>query len=111
MALHIICVWHLIVEVSVKSPSLDCAKMKPKRQHELNLCFQKNVLNKGKSAIRPLFKSLGVMSSASNKDFSLNSNLEDTGIYLPDFSSRTTLKLHNIFVTLKMVKKVIAILY
>ena len=41
------------------------------------------------------------------KNFSRNSNLEDSGISLPIFSSRTNLKLHNISVTPKMVKKVI----
>ena len=35
------------------------------------------------------------------------SNLDDSGISLPVFSSRTNLKLHNISVTSKMVKKVI----
>ena len=40
------------------------------------------------------------------KNFSKNSNLLDSGISLPVFLSRTTLKLH-IPVTPKMVKKVI----
>ena len=40
------------------------------------------------------------------KNFSKNSNLDDLGISLPVFLSRTNLKLHNISVTLKMVKKV-----
>ena len=40
-------------------------------------------------------------------NFSKNSNLDDSGISLPDFPSRTNLKLHNISVTPKMVKKVI----
>ena len=35
------------------------------------------------------------------------SNLDDTGIFLPVFPSRTNLKLHNISVTSTMVKKVI----
>ena len=54
-----------------------------------------------------------MLSSASNKaklfaeNFSKNSNLDDSGISLPVFPSRTNLKLHNIFVTPKMVKKVI----
>ena len=53
------------------------------------------------------------MSSASDKaklfaeNFSKNSNLDDSGISLPVFPSRTNLKLHNISVTPKMVKKVI----
>ena len=72
-----------------------------------------SVLNKGKSAISPLFNSLEVLSSASDKaklfaeNFSKNSNLDDSGISLPVFSSRTNLKLHNISVSLKTVKKVI----
>ena len=41
------------------------------------------------------------------KNFSNNSNLDDSGISLPVFSSRTNLKLHNISVTLKMVRKVV----
>ena len=54
-----------------------------------------------------------MLSSASDKakffaeNFSKNSNLDDSGISLPVFPSRTNLKLHNIFVTPKMVKKVI----
>ena len=40
-------------------------------------------------------------------NFSKNSNLDDSGIYLPVFPSRTNLKLRNISVTLKMVKKVV----
>ena len=39
------------------------------------------------------------------ENFSKNSNLDDSGISLPVFSSRTNLKLHNI--SPKMVKKVI----
>ena len=41
------------------------------------------------------------------ENFSKNSNLEDSGISLPIFLSTTNLKLQNIFVTPKMVKKVI----
>ena len=41
------------------------------------------------------------------KTFSKNSNLDDSGISLPVFPSRTNLKLHNISVTPKMVEKVI----
>ena len=71
------------------------------------------VLNKSKSAIPPLFNGPEVLSSASDKaklfaeNFSKNSNLDDSGISLPFFPSRTNLKLHNISVTPKMVKKVI----
>ena len=39
--------------------------------------------------------------------FSKNSNLDDSGVSLPVFSSKTNLKLDNISVTPKMVKKVI----
>ena len=53
------------------------------------------------------------MSSASDKaklfakNFSKNSNLDDSDISLPVFPSRTNLKLYNISITPKMVKKVI----
>ena len=72
-----------------------------------------SVLNKGKSAIPPLFNSLKVLSSTSYKAklfpeyFAMNSNLDDSGISLPVFPSRTNLKLHNISVTPKMVRKVV----
>ena len=54
-----------------------------------------------------------MLSSASDKamlfaeNFSKNANLDDSGISSPVFSSRTNLKLHNISVTSKMVKRVI----
>ena len=57
-----------------------------------------SVLNKGKSAIPPLFNGPEVLSSASDKaklfakNFSENSNLDDSGISLPVFPSRTNLK-------------------
>ena len=41
------------------------------------------------------------------KNLSKNSNFDDSGISLPALPSRTNLKLHNIYVTPKMVKKVI----
>ena len=41
------------------------------------------------------------------ENFSKNSNLDDSGISLPVFPSRTNLKLHNISVIPKMGKKVI----
>ena len=72
-----------------------------------------SVLNKGKSAIPPLFDGLEVLSSASDKaklfteNFSLNSNLDDSGISLPVFPSRTNLKLHNISVISKMIRKAV----
>ena len=72
-----------------------------------------SVLKKGKSAIPPLFNEPEVLSSASDKaklfakNFSKNSNLDDSGISLPVFPCRTNLKLHNISITPKMVKKAI----
>ena len=70
-----------------------------------------SVLNKGKSAIPPLFNGPKMLSSASDRaklfpeNFSKNSNLDNAGISLPVFSSRT--KLHNISVTPTMLKRVI----
>ena len=61
----------------------------------------------------PLFNRPEVLSSASDKaklfveNFSLNSNLDDSGISLPVFPSRTNLKLHNISVTPTMIRKVV----
>ena len=72
-----------------------------------------SVLNKGKSAIPLLFNGSEVLSSASGKaklfaeNFSMNSNLDDSGIPLPVFPSRTNLKLHNISVTPKVIRKVV----
>ena len=72
-----------------------------------------SVFNKGKSAIPPLFNESEMLSSVSDKaklfteNFSLNSNLDDSGVSLPVFPSRTNLKLHNISVTPKMVRKVV----
>ena len=69
--------------------------------------------NKGKSSIPPLFNGPEVLPFASDKaklfaeNFSKNSNLDDSGISLPVFPSRTNLKLHNISVTPKMVRKVV----
>ena len=67
-----------------------------------------SVLNKGKSAIPPPFNGPEVFCSASDKaklfaeNVSKNSNLDDSGVSLPVFPSRTNLKLR-ISVTLKMV--------
>ena len=72
-----------------------------------------SVVGKGKSAIPPLFNGLEVLSSASDnaklfsENFSKNSNIDDSGISFSVFTSRTNLKLHNIFVTPKKIKKVI----
>ena len=54
-----------------------------------------------------------MLSSASDKakflanSFSNNSNFDDLGVSLPVFLSRTNLKLHNISITAKKVRKVI----
>ena len=73
-----------------------------------------SVLNKGKSAILPLFNySPEVLSCASDKaklfavNFSKNSNLDDSVISLLVFPSSTNLKLNNISVTATLVEKVI----
>ena len=72
-----------------------------------------SVFNKGKSVIPLPFTVLQVLSFAYDKaklfakNFSENSDLEDSGISLSIFPSRTNLKLHNISVTHKMVKKVL----
>ena len=68
-----------------------------------------SVLSRGKSAIPPLFNNLEVLSSLSEKVNCLlkTFNLDDSGISLSVFPSRINLKLHNISVTPKMVKKVI----
>ena len=72
-----------------------------------------SALNKGKSAIPPLFNGREVLPSVSDKakllaeNVSKNYNLDDSGISLAVFSSRTNQKLHNISVTPKMVREVI----
>ena len=73
----------------------------------------RSVLNKGKSAIPPVLNGPEVLSSASDKaklfaeNLSLNSNLDHSGISLSVFPSTTNLKLHNIPVTPKMVRRVV----
>ena len=73
-----------------------------------------NVFNKDKSAIPPLFNGPEVLSSASDKaklfakKFPKNSNINDSGISVPVFPSRTNVKLHHISATPKMFKKVIS---
>ena len=60
-----------------------------------------SVLTKDKFAIPPLFNGPEVLSSASDKaklfaeNFSKNSNLDNSGISLTVFASRTNLKLHD----------------
>ena len=72
-----------------------------------------SVLNKGKSDLLPLLNGPEVLSFTSDKtklfakNFSKNSNLDESDISLVVFPSKTNLKLHNISVTPKMVKNVI----
>ena len=72
-----------------------------------------SVLNRGKSALPHLVNGLEMLSSASDKakllaeNFSKNSNVDESGISLLTFPSRTNLKLHNTSATPKMVEKVI----
>ena len=72
-----------------------------------------SVLNEGKSAISPLFNNPEALSSSSDKtklfakNSSKNSNLDDSGISLPGFSSRSNLKPYNISLTTKIVKNII----
>ena len=69
-----------------------------------------SVLNKGKAAIPSLFNGPEVLSSASDKaklfakNFSKNSNLDDAGISLSVFSSRTNPKRHKKIVYIKRAK-------
>ena len=95
--------------------SLEAAKFSYANERKESITFQKlgswnfwqianSVLNKGKSAIPPLFNDPRLLSSASDKaklfakNFSKNSNLDDSGISLPVFPSKTNLKLDNISV-------------
>ena len=61
------------------------------------------VLKKGNPAIPPLFNSIVVLSSTSDKaklflqNFSKNTDLDDSDITLPSFPSRPDLKLHDIY--------------
>ena len=72
-----------------------------------------SVLSRDKSALPPLFNGPEVLYSASDKaklfakNIPKNSNLDDSGISLPVFPSRTNLKMQNISITPKMVEKVI----
>ena len=61
----------------------------------------------------PLFHGSELLLSTSNKaklsekNFSKNSYLDDSGVSLPAFLSGTDMKLHNIHITSKLVKEVI----
>ena len=98
--------------------SAACAEAIVQRNHFFHL-YQQNKSSESKVKFRQasLFNGPEVLSSASDKaklfakNFSKNSNLDDSGISLPVFPSRTNLKLHNISITPKMVKKVITNLY
>ena len=71
-----------------------------------------SILNKGESAIPVLFNGPEMLSSTTDKvelfteNFSKNSYLDDSVMSLPVLPSRTTLKLNNISVAPKMLKKV-----
>ena len=71
------------------------------------------VLSKGKSVIPLLFNDTEVFCSASDKaetfvkNFSKNSSFDNSDIFLHVFLPGTTLKLHNISVIPKLVKKVV----
>ena len=106
----------LIMKISTQAPP-PCKGPRPPTSQKLGSWdfwqIANSVLSKGKFAIPPVFIGLEVLSSASDKgklfakNFSKNSNLDDSGISLPVFLSRTNLKEHNISVTPKMVKKVL----
>ena len=75
-----------------------------------------SVLNKGKSAIPPLFIGSEVLSSASDKaelfaESIWNANPDDSCVFLLAFPSRANLKLHNTLVTPKLVETVISNLH
>ena len=84
---------------------------------ELGSCDFWHIANsahsKGRPAIPPLFNGSKVLPSASDKakfflkNLSKNSNLDDSGISLLVFFCWTNLKLHNISVNPKMIKKTI----
>ena len=102
------------VSVRVHKNHFLCLYQKDKSSNfKVKLRQASSVLKHGKSAIPPLFNDPKVLSSASDKEkffaenFSKNSNLDDVGISLTVFLSRTNLKLQNISVTPKMIKKVI----
>ena len=78
-----------------------------------------SALNRNKYAITPLFNGLQILSSASHKAKMFAKTflrtlilmcLEIRGASLPAFPSRTNLKLYNISVTPKLVKKVITLI-
>ena len=92
----------MVAKGFLKLPNLDMVKNK---SVSLPWRIPNSVLNKGKSAITPLFNGPEMLSSASDKaklfteNFSKNSNLDDSAIFLPVFPSRTNLKLHKSSIT------------
>ena len=96
--------------------AFELIKQKSIISQKLNSChfwqIANSVLNKGKSAIPPLFNSPELWSSVSDKatlfakNFSRNSNLDDSGVTLTVFPSRTYVKL-NVSLTPKLLEKVI----
>ena len=103
---------------------LEAAKLSYANKTKESITFQKrgsqdfwqitnSVLNKDKSAICPLYNSLELLSSEFDKaklfteNFFMNYSLDNSGISLTVFSSRTNVTLHTTSVTTKMVKKVI----
>ena len=102
--------------------ALKAAKLAYANKTKESITFQKvgsqdfwqianSVLNEGKSAVPPPFNNPEMLSSASDKaklfaeNFSKNSNLDDSGITLPVFPSRTHLKLHGISVLPEWLKR------
>ena len=91
--------------------SIACAAATVHRNHFFHL-NQKDKSSESKVKFRQA-SNCKMLPSASDKaksfakNFSKNSNLDDSGISLPVFPFRTNLKLHNISITPKMVKKVI----
>ena len=92
----------MVAKGFLKLPNLDMVKNK---SVSLPWRIPNSVLNKGKSAIPPLFNGLDMLSFASDKaklfteNFSKNSNLDDSAIFLSVFPSRTNLKLHKSSIT------------
>ena len=103
---------------------LEAAKLAYANKTKESITFQKlgsqdfwwianSVLKKGKSA-KLLYSAAQrccllhlIKQKLFSENFSKNSNLDDSGIFLPVLHSRTNKKMYNISVTPKMVKKVI----
>ena len=71
-----------------------------------------SVFNKAESAIHFLFNGAEVLSSTSDKTIYLlktflRTNFDESVISLPTLTSRENLKLNNVIVTLKFIKKII----